>query len=194
MSADAVVPAPQEEVVWEMPAPLGRPESIQTAGAVAAPLLAGFSLTIATVILPDISTEPRTFARWGDLSLGLLFGAAIFLVMAVQCAMTARSYQVTPEELLTWWGRPGGPPNEAMLANQREHAEKNKSWISMTRFTYNFGILLLLTALPLTILPPGNIPTGRWVVAVIAGLGILAEVIWVCAPLAKAAARKLFSS
>jgi hypothetical protein len=170
-----------------MPEPLGRAESIQTAGSVAAPLLAGFSLTIAILLLPNISTADRTFGRWGDLSLALLLAAAILLVMAVQCAMTARGYQVTPDELLIWWGRPDGPPSGAMLANQKVHATKNKHWASLTRLTYNLGILLLLAALPITILPPGAISTGRWVVAAIAGAGFLVELIWACAPLVKAA-------
>jgi hypothetical protein len=191
VSTEACVPDPPEDVEWEMPGPLGRPESIQTAGGVAAPLLAGFSLTIATVLLPSISDAKRTFGRWGDLTLGLLLAAAILLVMAVQCAMTARGFQVTPDELLTWWGRPAGPPSAAMLANQKEHARKNKRWASHTRWTYNLGILLLLAALPLTILPPGDIPTGRWVVASVAAAGFLVEVVWVGATLIRSLATAL---
>jgi hypothetical protein len=161
-----------------MPGPLGYPDSIQTAGAVAAPLLAGFSLTVAILLLPNISKANRTFGRFGNLSLGLLLAAAILLVMAVQCAMTARSYQVTPQELLSWWGRPDGPPTPVMLTNQDLHAQKNARWGGWTRRTYNLGIVLLLAALPLTILPPGNIPTGRWLVAAIAAVGFLVEFIW----------------
>jgi hypothetical protein len=172
-------PKPTEpDIAWEKPGPLGHPEAIQTAGTVAAPLLAGFSLTMVTVLLPTISKTSRSFGRWPDLSLGLLLFAAILLIMAVQFAMHARSYQVTPDELMSWWGRPGGRPSKSMLWNQKVHAGRNRFWARLTQWAYNIGILFLLAALPVTLLPPGHIQAGRWIVASITALGFIFEFVW----------------
>jgi hypothetical protein len=168
-----------EDIVWVMTGELGYPEAIQTAGTVAAPLLAGFSLTMVALLLPTISNADRTFARWGDLALGFLMAAAILLIMAVQCAMHARSYQVTPDELMSWWGRPGGRPTPAILHNQKVHANKNRYWAAWTRWTYDLGIVLLMAALPLMVLPPGKIPMGRWFIEIITIIGFVVEASWV---------------
>ena len=71
--------------VWAFPGPPGYLESIQAAGSVAAPLLAGASFTLVALVLQ--STTP--FGRWQDLML-LLVGAGLAQVFAAQSVIWTR--------------------------------------------------------------------------------------------------------
>jgi hypothetical protein len=77
--------------VWAFPGPPGYLESIQAAGSVAAPLLAGASFTLVALVLQ--STTP--FGRWQDLTLLLLLvGAGLAQVFAVQSVIWTRRYMI----------------------------------------------------------------------------------------------------
>src|ERR1700735_3823437 len=85
--------------VWSSAGPPWYLESIQAAGSVAAPLLAGASFTLVALVLQ--STTP--FSRWQDLALLLLVAAGLAQVFAVQSVIWTRRYMVTPDELRQWF-------------------------------------------------------------------------------------------
>jgi MFS family permease len=95
---------------WERPVPYGYPETIQSAGMVVAPLLAGFTITLIGLVV-DTSNQG---IRYRDTALLILAGAVAALLTAVQCAYAARQFMVTPDEIEAWW--PGvtnaADPNE----------------------------------------------------------------------------------
>src|SRR5438874_2220362 len=78
-------------VPWDRPVPYGAPASVQSAGAVAAPMLAGFAFILATL---DLTNSTRF--RWPDATLLLLVLSGLSLIAAVQCGVWARYYDITP--------------------------------------------------------------------------------------------------
>lgn len=161
---------------WTPPTPLGQPEGIQTAGGVAAPLLAGFSLTTLTFVLTDLNARGKPHVRWPELVLLFLTIATVLLVMTVQCAANARRYQITPGDVRTWYGDEVTPL--FLLGCLTSHLRENAKWSRLTRYTYNAGVLCLLVALPLILLPAGDPSVGRVAVVAVAVIGPLIEIIW----------------
>jgi hypothetical protein len=95
---------------WRMPAPLGYGVTIDSIGAVASPLLAGFSL--ASVIV--VGADSAKF-RWpGATILGLTL-AAIMLIGAVQCAFNGRAYLWSESNVREWWPDVKDSPKLKML-------------------------------------------------------------------------------
>ncbi|MEA2467349.1 MAG: hypothetical protein QOJ57_1475 [Thermoleophilaceae bacterium] len=125
-------PRPESEAtdVWPLDAHLGYRRSIESAGTVAAPLLAGFSFTLLVLLLPTLGDE-RTTVRAGaaasvvkesqaftavpELAAILLLLAGLALVFSVQAAITTRYYAHSPAELEEWYPEyfPGEEPPEA---------------------------------------------------------------------------------
>src|SRR3954451_19765105 len=88
--------------VWAYDTEEGYRNSIETAGAVAAPLLAGFSLTLLGLLLPSLTAERTVISAPGgvrsvteksgisavpELAAGLLLLAGILLIFSVQVAV-----------------------------------------------------------------------------------------------------------
>ena len=87
------------------PAPLGRSAAYQAVGEVAAPLLAGFSITLVGVIAQGPST-----IRWPGAALLLLTVAAASLLFSVQAAFFGRQLYWTRADLTAWYST--GPPDD----------------------------------------------------------------------------------
>src|ERR1700678_3842473 len=85
--------------VWTTRGPVAYLESIQAAGSVAAPLLAGASFTLVALVLQ--SSTP--FGRWQDVSLLLFVAAGLAQIFAVQSVIWTRRYMATPDELKQWF-------------------------------------------------------------------------------------------
>lgn len=73
---------------WMPPSPYGAPAAIEMMGSVAAPLLAGFSLTLLILVI----TNPDAF-RWPGLVLVAFAVSAVTLISVVQFTFWARSYR-----------------------------------------------------------------------------------------------------
>jgi hypothetical protein len=164
--------------VWAAPSPLGYLESIQAAGAVAAPLLAGACFTLAALLLQ--ASQP--FTRWPGIALLCFVTAGIMQVYAVECVVWSRRYTVTPDELRQWHpdhfdaDEPG--PDQWLLNMQREQFTRARLWAKRTRWSLNAGILALLAGITLSVVPPGPIGAQRWTVITVAALGTLGEAQW----------------
>lgn len=104
--------------VWAYDSEEGYRNSIETAGAVAAPLLAGFSLTLLGLVVPSL-TEERTVVSGAngvravteksgvsaapELAAGLLLVAGILLIFSVQVAVALRRHNHAPSQLQELW-------------------------------------------------------------------------------------------
>lgn len=80
------------------PNPYGLFATADGLGGVAAPLLAGFAITMVALVV-QIADE----VRWPDVSLVLLGAAAVLLLQVVQLNARARGYAVTPNQAREWY-------------------------------------------------------------------------------------------
>ncbi len=164
---------------WRVPKPYGAPAALQSAGTVAAPLLAGFSFTLVGLVL----TSPAR-VRWPDAALLLFTAAGLFLIAAVQCAFWVRRWDVTPAEILSWWPDFDGLPEatrEQVFEEQHTHSKRQGRWARATRLAYDGGILSLLAGMTVLLAPPVQQPivSLRGLAVLLALLGFLAELAWI---------------
>ncbi|HSK15229.1 MAG TPA: hypothetical protein VK915_03580 [Gaiellaceae bacterium] len=175
---------------WRRPEPYGHPEAIHSLGSVAAPLLAGFSLTLVAYTL----TETQAF-RWPDAALALIMGAVLALIGCVQCTMCARLFHVTPAELESWWPDADDPARADL--NRREQArlaDSHRLWARRAQVLYNGGILLLLAGITVALVPPGPLAPARLAALAVGLLGLAVALLWIAsvlAPLGRVAGRFL---
>jgi hypothetical protein len=165
--------------VWARPNPVGYLESIQSAGSVAAPLLAGASFTLVALVLQ--STTP--FGRWQDLALFLLVAAGLAQIFAVQSVIWTRRYMASPDELKQWYPddftHDRERPTQWLLNVQRDNDQNARKWANRTRGWINAGISLLLGGIAVGVVPPGHISPMRWAVVAVAWIGVTVEASWV---------------
>lgn len=97
----------------------GYRRSIDSAGAVSAPLLAGFSFTLLALSLPSLDSRTTTtnatthavsevsrldpFSGVPEVASILLLVAGVLMIGAVQAAVMMRRYSVTPSEMAEWY-------------------------------------------------------------------------------------------
>lgn len=164
--------------VWTLPGYPGYLDSVQAAGGVAAPLLAGASFTLAALVL-QASTP---FARWPDLALGCFVAAGLAQVFGVQSVVWARRYTMTPDDLRQWFPDQFGLDERptAWLRNvQWSTAQLAQSWARRTTRWVNAGLALLLAGVAASVVPPGHVSGPRWAVVVVACAGVFVETGWV---------------
>jgi len=169
--------------VWASNGPFAYVESIQAAGTVAAPLLAGASFTLVALVL-QTSTP---FGRWQDVSLLLFVAAGLAQIFAVQSVAWTRRYMATPDELRQWFPDDftdgGQRPTEWIRRFQRFTDVRARQWAGRTRAWINAGITLLLAGIAVGVVPPGHVGLVRWTVITVAWIGVVVEASWVAAML-----------
>jgi hypothetical protein len=117
VGAEAPAPdAPTE--VWHFEDHPGFRRAIDQAGAIAAPLLAGFSFTLFALVVSSLGSHAtsielsghRTLISQGDgfsavpeLAAGLFFLAGLLLIFSVQAAILLRYHNHSPSELAEWY-------------------------------------------------------------------------------------------
>ena len=179
MNTDA---APKERHVPDPQpiAPLSLVEGTSMISSAAAPLLAGFALTILLLVLPTtVADQKDAFTRWPEPVLLLLVGAAVLLVNTVQAGAHARANHFTPDEARMWYR---GLMGDDALANLRTRSqERAMHWIRITRWLYQGGVVLLLSAIALVLVPPRGEGLSVWRLAAVAvaGLSVLFELFWI---------------
>lgn len=104
--------------VWPFEGELGFRRSIETAGAVAAPLLAAFSFTLLFLLLPTLDgkettiraganasviTESQEFSALPEVAAILLLLAGLLLVASVQATLSLRFHNHRPADLEEWF-------------------------------------------------------------------------------------------
>ena len=161
--------------VWKSLSPVGRAEGTKGFGSVAAPLLAGFSLT-AVVLLLSLERRPPLAGP----ALALLSGATVLLVMATQFALTAVRYAISPAERLEW--TPEATVDARTLDLEREAQSVERDLFERidrrAGILYDLGILSLLLGLFL-VLWPSKVDVWRLVALAVVAIAELAEILWV---------------
>jgi hypothetical protein len=109
---------PKPHQVWVGKGHLGYRRSIETAGTVAAPLLAGFSFTLLVLLLPSLGeeetmvragqgarliTESQAFSAAPEVAAILLLLAGLLLIGTVQAAVAVRYHAHTPADYEEWY-------------------------------------------------------------------------------------------
>jgi hypothetical protein len=167
--------------VWTLSGPFGYLESIQAAGSVAAPLLAGASFTLVALVLQS----PSPFGRWQNVSLLLFVAAGLAQIFAVQSVAWARRYMAAPDDLRQWlpddFTDRGERPTQWLQQYQRFNDERARRWAGRTRAWINAGITLLLAGIAVAVVPPGPVSSVRWPVITVAWIGVAVEASWVAA-------------
>jgi hypothetical protein len=175
--------------VWTTSGPPAYLESIQAAGTVAAPLLAGASFTLVALVLQS----PTPFGRWQDVSLLLFVAAGLAQIFAVQSVIWTRRYMATPDDLRQWFPDDftdrGEQPTEWLRLLQRFNDERARRWAGRTRAWINAGISLLLAGVAVGVVPSGPISSVRWQVITVAWIGVAVEASWVAAVMVDTQAR-----
>jgi hypothetical protein len=159
---------------WGVPDDFGAAAAVQSIGTVAAPLLAGFSFTLLTLVVQN----PDDFAEPG-LTLLLFVAAGLAMIFTVQFGAWARLHEARPSDYREWW--PDADKDAGLVQEHRDTLRTHTQWASLTRLSYNLGVLLLLAAVVFLLLPPGesvDLTTARgWAVAV-ALAGLVIEAGW----------------
>ncbi len=152
--------------VWARMEPLGYPQAMSNFSTVAAPLLAGFSLSAMVVM----TGRPTRGVR-GDLAITFFGAAACLLIYALQAGVSAQQLVLSPADRAKlipeaqisalWMARVRGDQwrdNELALALFRR-----------VRLAYNGGLMALAVALLATVQPA----PGDWSLARSIGFAIL---------------------
>jgi MFS family permease len=166
-------------VIWSVPTPYGYPAAVSAAGSIAAPLLAGFAITLIGIVIQTGSNM-----RAPGLTLALFAGAVVALLASVQCAFLARLYDTSPAEMKAWWPDSGDRERlDQLVREQADHSARHSRWSAYFRRTYNLGVLLLLAAITVMLMPPGSShhQTERWLASAIMAIGFCGELAWLVA-------------
>ena len=158
---------------WASHWPLAYPNSINDAGAIAAPLLAAASFTLIGLVVPKAEE-----LRYPSITLCFLVLAALLFVAAVQLLFWARQWMIAPEDVRRWL------PNVAEdeeLDIQKGHVRAFRLWAGAFVLAYRLGILVLLVGVTFSLVPDNNIDAGRWLAIAIASAGFVAEASWIAA-------------
>jgi hypothetical protein len=151
---------------------------------VAAPLLAGFSITaIATV-----AASSDRF-RWPGAALLILTLATILLVTSLQFGFHARQHLYSAADVAAWWTQEDlaepGRPERLQREQHRDYAHWER-WSAKARITYDAGITVLAVGLALVLAPPHSAEQSqavfRWIASALAAAGALGELAWSTAP------------
>ncbi len=164
--------------VWSRRRPINYAKQAEMAGGIAAPLLAGFSLT--TVAQLVIGQDQPWLAGY---AIALFAAAAALLLNAVQFSATALGYAATPAERLDY--NPEASADHGILHTVRkrqwEEMDLRARYMKRGRISYNTGLFAFLGGLGLIIVPHRSWPwpAGRLVAVIVVGLSLILEALWI---------------
>jgi hypothetical protein len=145
------------------------------AGGVAAPLLAGFSLSALLAASMD-----RDHLRWPGVTTLVLACASVALITAVQCSFRARSHLWSPSDVHAWWPDLNAEREAQLQYEQAANYDRWNVWDAWQRRTYNAGITALFGATATALVPTNDSvqPAVRWIAAAVAAMACLGEIVW----------------
>lgn len=169
--------SPLEAHSWSVPSPYGAPAAVDSLSTIAAPLLGGFSITLAGVVI-----QASERFRFSSIALLLLTVAVVLLLLCVQCGFWARHYYTKPEEAIAWWPdyEANAERQQMLFTEQRRSYVLFKRWAARARRTYSFGIVALFLGIMMTLIPEGAgwQSRVRWGAVVVMGLAAAGELLW----------------
>jgi hypothetical protein len=162
---------------YEVPPLYGIHGAFDNVGSIAAPLLAGFSVTSMGLVL-----QVEKDLRWPSLALNFLALASIFFIGAVQFGFWARQYVFTPSDVIQWWPDADNPLRQQMIRREQlEHWHGFKLWTRRATSGYRLGIVSLLLGLSIMLVPKTAMSVARLTAIAIVLLGLLFELLWITA-------------
>lgn len=163
--------------VWNRRRPINYPKQIEMAGGIAAPLLAGFSLT--TVAQLVIGKDLPWLSQW---AIAMFAIAATLLVYAMQFSTTALGLAATPSHRLDYNPEASSDPEILRIVRRRqwEEMELRAKYTFRTKYCYNFGLLAFLSGLGLILVPhhAWPWPWGRFMGIVVVSVSLIIEMLW----------------
>ncbi|MFE3110488.1 hypothetical protein ACFXKJ_21770 [Kitasatospora indigofera] len=149
---------------------------------VAAPLLAGFSVSTIGIVLTG---EPSL--RWPGFILVSLTVASVAFIMCVQFGFHARQHLYSPADVSSWWSEEDVRAHTADLeSEQRRDFARWALWTVWARRFYSTGIVALWFGVGSALCPTpddhGSTGLLRWVAASIALGAGLGELCWSVVP------------
>lgn len=155
------------------PNPYGVFAAVESLGGTAAPLLAGFSLALMALVI-DIAGS----LRWPDLALALLAVAVVAFLQVVQLDARSRGYAVTPAQAREWYPDYDDPQRRAVVARElRRHRARWRYLVRRIRIRYNLGILALLLAIIVVLVPSASLQPWRVIAIAVIAIGISLELL-----------------
>jgi hypothetical protein len=155
------------------PWPYGAFATVDSFGGGAAPLLAGFAVTLVALII-----QIADALRWPDAALVLFCLAATFFLHVVHLAGRARGYAVTVDDVRGWYDDYDSDPHRReAVAQELVHARR--CWLFLVRrarFFYDVAMFALLGGLGVVLVPKGP-GVLRWIAVAIVALAALVEVL-----------------
>jgi hypothetical protein len=164
--------------VWDRRRPINYAKEAEMVGGIAAPLLAGFSLT--TVAQLVISSYRPWLAGY---AIAVFAVAAALLLNSLQFSATALAYDATPSERLDYV--PEATSNTELLGvirkRQWEELDLRGRYIRRARLCYNTGLLGFLGGFGLIIVPHRSWPwpAGQLIGVIAVGFALLFEALWI---------------
>jgi len=156
------------------PNPYGLFATVDSLGGVAAPLLAGFAITMVALVV-QIADD----VRWPDVSLVLLGAAAVLLLQVVQLSARARGYAVTPAQAREWYVDVERNPGRVRVLNWelRHHMACWHALVRRARARYNLAIVLLLCGIAMLLVPKktAELTAVRGLAVAVIALGAVIE-------------------
>jgi hypothetical protein len=127
--------------LWNRRRLINYPKQIEMAGGIAAPLLAGFSLT--TVAQLVIERDHPWLSDW---AIALFAIAAALLVYAMQFSAMALGYAAAPSDRLDYSPEAAFKPDilRVIRARQWEKMGLRAKYTDRTKYCHNFGLLAFL--------------------------------------------------
>jgi hypothetical protein len=156
------------------PVPYGAFATVESFGGGAAPLLAGFAVTLVALII-QISAA----LRWPDLALVLFGVAATLFLHVVQLTARARGYAVTPSQVREWYEDYADPDRQKVVTWELRHYRA--CWLLLVRRArvfYNIAMLALLVGIGVLLVPRHNreLTLLRWIALAVEALAVLSVV------------------
>jgi len=164
--------------VWSRRRPINSGKEAEMVGGIAAPLLAGFSLTTVAQL---VVSNPRPWLA--GYAIAVFAVAAAFLLNSLQFSATALAYAATPSERLDYV--PEASSNTEILGiirrRQWEELGLRTRYIDRARFCYNSGLLAFLGGLGLIIVPHHSWPwpAGQLIGVIAVAISLLFEALWI---------------
>lgn len=163
--------------VWNRRRPINYPKLTEVTGGIAAPLLAGFSLT--TVAQLVIGKDHPWLTGWAT---ALFAVAATLLLYTVQFSAMALGYAATPSERLDYNPEAAFETHILRIVRERqwEEMELRAQYTGRAMHCYNLGLLAFLSGLGLILVPRHSWPWpwGNFIGVIVVGIALIIEVIW----------------
>jgi hypothetical protein len=165
---------------WRKASPLGFGAAVEGVTNVAAPLLAGFSVTAIGVVGADSDKF-----RWPGPALLCLTLSALLFVTCVQLGFHARRHLYSYADLTAWWTEEelADTDRRALLREEQHHDfDLWHRWRGRAFAAYSGGLVVLWAGVTLVLVPPaaggGSGSAFRWAAAGVAACAAATEVAW----------------